>query len=159
LIAAPKQREVLVQIAVTAVCHSDLSAARGRSRGTLPIILGHEASGIVTEVGDGVTKVKKGDRVILSWPPHCGHCFHCHETLTTMCNSYMKGAVAGGLWDGTSRVSTAKVGAARGAVRRMRTSFSLTLNAGTHAEQSWRHSARAAARSSLKLFLRQSART
>jgi S-(hydroxymethyl)glutathione dehydrogenase/alcohol dehydrogenase len=96
LIAAPKQREVLVQIAMTAVCHSVLSAARGRSRGTLPIILGHEASGIVTEVGDGVTKVKKGDRVILSWPPHCGHCFHCHETLTTMCNSYMKGAVAGG---------------------------------------------------------------
>lgn len=102
---APKDREVLVRIAATGVCHSDLNTAKGKSRGKLPVILGHEASGVVAEVGTGVTRVKPGDRVILSWAPHCGHCFYCHETLPAMCDSYLNGAGQGGLWDGTSRLS------------------------------------------------------
>lgn len=104
-ISSPKDREVLVRIAATGVCHSDLNTAKGLSRGTLPVILGHEASGIVAEVGAGVTKVKPGDRVILSWAPNCGQCFYCHETLPTMCDQYLAGATRGGLWDGTSRLT------------------------------------------------------
>lgn len=104
-IQQPKDREVLVRIAATGVCHSDLNTANGMSRGTLPVILGHEASGIVSGVGAGVDRVKVGDRVILSWAPNCGHCYYCHKTLPTMCDSYMHGASIGGLWDGTSRLS------------------------------------------------------
>lgn len=112
-IAPPQPGEVLVRIAATGVCHSDLSTAMGRSRGTLPVILGHEASGIVAQTGEGVTRVAPGDRVILSWAPHCGHCFYCHEALPTSCDSYLHGAAQGGLWDGTSRLSSDAPDAAR----------------------------------------------
>lgn len=101
----PGHREVRVRIAATGVCHSDLSAARGSPAESLPMILGHEAAGIVDEVGQGVERVAPGDRVILSWAPNCGHCFYCHNTLPTSCDSYLKGAASGGLWDGTSRLS------------------------------------------------------
>lgn len=100
----PRAREVRVRIAATGVCHSDLNTARGMSRGTLPVILGHEASGVVDAVGDGTTRVKVGDKVILSWAPNCGQCFYCHESLPTMCDAYSFGAARGGLWDGTTRL-------------------------------------------------------
>ena len=104
MLEAPKEREVRVRIAATGVCHSDLNTARGMSRGTLPVILGHEASGIVDAIGPGTSRVKIGDRVILSWAPNCGHCYYCHEALPTMCDHYSFGAGRGGLWDGTSRL-------------------------------------------------------
>lgn len=105
-IEAPREREVLVRIAATGVCHSDLNCARGMSRGTLPLILGHEAAGVVEQVGPSVSKVKPGDRVILSWAPNCGQCFYCHGSHPTLCDSYGFGAGSGGLWDGESRLTS-----------------------------------------------------
>lgn len=109
-LSAPKEHEVCVRIAATGVCHSDLGAARGLPADALPMVLGHEASGVVSKVGAGVTRVAPGDRVILSWAPNCGQCFYCHDTLPTMCDSYTRGASSGGLWDGTSRMAGADGG-------------------------------------------------
>ncbi|WP_162815737.1 Zn-dependent alcohol dehydrogenase [Microvirga aerophila] len=103
-IADPKDREVLVRIAATGVCHSDLSASKGKSRAKLPLILGHEASGVVERVGSAVSKVRVGDRVILSWAPNCGQCFYCQKRFPTLCDVYGFAAGRGGLWDGTSRL-------------------------------------------------------
>ncbi|MDG3576737.1 zinc-binding dehydrogenase [Rhizobium sp. YJ-22] len=102
----PGDREVLVRIVATGVCHSDLSAAKGKSLPPLPIILGHEAAGIVERTGSAVSKVRKGDHVILSWAPNCGECFYCHKRLPTMCDTYGAAAGGGTLWNGARRLGT-----------------------------------------------------
>lgn len=103
-LADPKDREVLVRIMATGVCASDLSTIRGKTGSELPLIPGHEAAGIVERVGPGVSRVKRGDRVVLSWAPNCGHCFYCHESHPTLCNTYGAAAGAGALWDLTKRL-------------------------------------------------------
>ena len=103
-LAEPRAGEVLVRIAATGVCHSDLSVIRGKVTVDLPLVPGHEASGVVERVGKGVSRVKPGDRVILSWAPNCGHCFYCERTYPTLCTVYGAAAGAGALWDGTSRL-------------------------------------------------------
>ena len=103
-IADPRDREVMVRIMATGVCSSDLSTIRGKTASELPLIPGHEAAGIVERVGAGVSKVKVGDRVVLSWAPNCGHCFYCHESHPTLCDTYGAAAVSGGLWDQSSRL-------------------------------------------------------
>ena len=55
----------------------------------MPIVLGHEAAGIVEEVGPARTAVAVGDHVILSWNPHCGHCFYCDRDLPILCETYL----------------------------------------------------------------------
>ena len=106
-IADPREREVLVRIMATGVCSSDLSTIRGKTASALPLIPGHEAAGVVERVGSGVSKVRPGDRVVLSWAPNCGHCFYCHESHPTLCDVYGGAAVSGGLWDQTSRLGPA----------------------------------------------------
>lgn len=106
-IADPRDREVLVRVMATGVCSSDLSTIRGKTASALPLIPGHEAAGIVERVGPGVSKVKNGDRVVLSWAPNCGHCFYCQESHPTLCDVYGAAAVSGGLWDRTSRLGPA----------------------------------------------------
>lgn len=103
-IADPRDREVMVRIMATGVCSSDLSTIRGKTATELPLIPGHEAAGIVERVGPGVSKVKPGDRVVLSWAPNCGHCFYCHESHPTLCDTYGEAAGSGGLWDKSSRL-------------------------------------------------------
>lgn len=103
-IQPPRDREVLVRIIATGVCGSDLSTIRGKTRSALPLVPGHEAAGIVEGTGPGVSKVKPGDRVALSWAPNCGHCFYCHEGHPTLCDVYGQAAAAGALWDGTRRL-------------------------------------------------------
>lgn len=103
-IAEPRDREVLVRIMATGVCASDLSTIRGKTASELPLVPGHEAAGIVERVGFGVSRVKPGDRVVLSWSPNCGHCFYCQESHPTLCDTYGGAAVSGGLWDRTSRL-------------------------------------------------------
>jgi S-(hydroxymethyl)glutathione dehydrogenase / alcohol dehydrogenase len=77
--------QVRVRLRATGVCHSDLSLARGRLPHPLPVVLGHEAAGEVVEVGDGVTKVAPGDRVILAWSPPCRSCFFCDRGEPHLC--------------------------------------------------------------------------
>lgn len=107
-IAEPRHREVRVRIMATGVCASDLSTIRGKTAAKLPLVPGHEAAGIVEGVGPGVSRVKRGDRVVLSWAPNCGHCFYCEEGHPTLCEVYGGAAASGGLWDLTSRIGPAE---------------------------------------------------
>jgi S-(hydroxymethyl)glutathione dehydrogenase/alcohol dehydrogenase len=78
-------RDVRVQIDASGVCHSDLTVQTGGVPMPVPIILGHEGSGTVLEVGPEVTRVRAGDRVIASFIPACGICFHCLRDESNLC--------------------------------------------------------------------------
>jgi S-(hydroxymethyl)glutathione dehydrogenase/alcohol dehydrogenase len=78
-------RDVLVHIDASGVCHSDLSMANGNVPLPPPAILGHEGAGTVLAVGDEVTRVAKGDRVIASFVPACGNCFFCLRDQSQLC--------------------------------------------------------------------------
>ena len=74
----PGRGEVLVRIAATGVCHSDLHVIQENGWGhRLPVLLGHEGAGTVEAVGDGVDHVAPGDRVVLGWKTACGVCAMC----------------------------------------------------------------------------------
>ncbi|MBF0707937.1 Zn-dependent alcohol dehydrogenase [Alkalihalobacillus hwajinpoensis] len=103
-LASPKANEVLVKIAATGVCHSDLNAVQDPST-PFPTILGHEGAGTVVEVGPNVKTVKPGDKVALSWVPYCGTCEFCVTGAIHLCESAFGPMFNGTLLDGTSRLS------------------------------------------------------
>ncbi len=76
-IAAPGPGEVKVRLAATAICHSDVHLIRGDWGGPLPVVAGHEAAGVVEEIGDNVAGVKPGERVVVSLLRSCGRCAQC----------------------------------------------------------------------------------
>ena len=98
---APKVGEVLVKMKATGICHSDLSIINGTIRWKLPSVLGHEGAGIIEQVGEGVSNVKEGDHVVLSFVPNCGDCYNCQRAEPHLCQMSKP---HGGLLDGTSRV-------------------------------------------------------
>lgn len=101
-LAPPQANEVLVNIKATGVCHSDLSIQQGKLPYPLPCVPGHEAAGVVEDVGPGVTRVKPGDHVVAMWTPMCGSCYYCLRGQDYLC----EGAQIFGLMDdGTSRLS------------------------------------------------------
>ena len=102
----PQAHEVLVKIVATGICHSDLSVIEGKFLPMLPVVLGHEAAGIVESVGSGVTQVAKGDHVILSFIPACGFCGYCSTGRPQLCQEGMQRVMMGAMADGTSRLST-----------------------------------------------------
>ena len=73
----PGLGEVLVTVQACGVCHTDLHYREGAINDDFPFLLGHEAAGIVEEVGDGVTNVAVGDFVVLNWRAVCGQCRSC----------------------------------------------------------------------------------
>ncbi|ASR02043.1 Zn-dependent alcohol dehydrogenase [Gordonia rubripertincta] len=79
---AAGQGQVAVRIRAAGVCQTDMSLASGAFGQPMPVVLGHEGAGEVIEVGPEVTGVRVGDRVLVTWVPPCGHCYHCvrHET-------------------------------------------------------------------------------
>ena len=81
----PQANEVLIKMAAAGVCHSDLSVVAGVRERPLPIVLGHEASGIVQEVGPGVTDLEPGDHVVFAFLPSCGKCRPCREGRPSLC--------------------------------------------------------------------------
>src|ERR1700759_5328670 len=87
--AALKPADVLVRIRATGLCHTDLEVIDGSLRYPLPIVLGHEAAGIVEQAGPAARGVKVGDHVVLSWNPHCGHCFYCDRDAPILCEEYL----------------------------------------------------------------------
>ena len=101
---APKAGEVLVRIRAAGVCHSDLHTLRGELRAQPPLVLGHEGAGIVEAVGDGVTKVKPGDRVMINWLPGCQQCANCQHGIPTLCETFPSTVFQGYQVDGTSRL-------------------------------------------------------
>src|SRR6185312_12874816 len=81
----PGPGQVRVRLAAAGVCHSDLSLADGTLRQPVPAVLGHEGAGTVVSVGEGVTGVAPGDRVILNWAPSCGSCHACSLGEVWLC--------------------------------------------------------------------------
>ena len=73
----PKVGEVKVKLAACAICHSDIHYAEGAWGGTLPAIYGHEAAGVVTEVGPGVKLIQPGAHVVVTLMRSCGRCYYC----------------------------------------------------------------------------------
>lgn len=100
----PRAGEVLVRIAACGVCHSDYHLATGTTRHPMPVVCGHEGAGVVEAVGEGVTRVKTGDHVTLSWTPDCGHCFYCLRGQPNLCETYTDPIWAGTMLDGTTRL-------------------------------------------------------
>ncbi len=85
-IDAPQANEVLVRILASGVCHTDLSAKNGMfGTSGFPFLLGHEGSGVVERVGEGVTNVQPGDYVILAWRAPCGECRFCTVGKPHLC--------------------------------------------------------------------------
>ena len=82
----PKEGEVLIKMAYTGWCHSDLHLCEGEIPIELPLAIGHEASGIVQEVGPGVTKLKEGDHVVGTWMIPCGKCPQCLRGMGNICS-------------------------------------------------------------------------
>lgn len=93
-----KSDDIIVKVTSTAICGSDLHLVHGFIP-NLPkgFVLGHETMGIVEEVGKDVTKVKKGDRVIVPFPVSCGHCWYCEHDLWSQCDNSNPSGETGGL--------------------------------------------------------------
>lgn len=102
---APSSGDVVVRMRAASLCHTDLEVIDGSLRYPLPMILGHEASGIVEEIGSAVTDVRVGDHVVLSWNPHCGHCFHCDRDQPILCETYLGEGPKGVHFDGQSKAT------------------------------------------------------
>jgi aryl-alcohol dehydrogenase len=80
----PGRGEVLVRIVASGVCHTDVITRAGDMPMPFPCVLGHEGSGIVERVGEGVTQVAQGDKVIIGWP-WCGECRNCLDGQPRYC--------------------------------------------------------------------------
>jgi len=85
----PRQNEVRVRIANAGLCHSDVSVIDGTIPFPTPVVLGHEGAGVVTQVGDAVTKVAVGDHVVLTTLGNCGRCAACDRGQPTHCRDTM----------------------------------------------------------------------
>jgi S-(hydroxymethyl)glutathione dehydrogenase/alcohol dehydrogenase len=101
----PRAGEVLVRVQAVGVCHSDLHYLNGDLSCRLPVILGHEGTGIVERVGAGVRGIEPGDAVVLMWRPRCGQCEYCLSGRPALCAAIKVPVATGGLLDGTSRLS------------------------------------------------------
>ncbi|PLR96371.1 Zn-dependent alcohol dehydrogenase [Bacillus sp. T33-2] len=100
---SPKKGEVLVKIKAAGICHSDLHVVSADLPLPVPMVLGHEGAGVIEEVGEGVTRVRKGDHVVLNWVPECGECYYCNIGRKDMCDTAQYTAQTGALPDGTTR--------------------------------------------------------
>jgi alcohol dehydrogenase len=100
---APGAGEVLVELVGAGLCHSDLSTIDGSRPRPMPMVLGHEASGIVRERGPGVTSVKVDDHVVFSYVPMCGRCACCGAGRPALCEKGAAANLAGTLLSGGVR--------------------------------------------------------
>ena len=104
-VAPPKAGEVRIRMSASGVCHSDLSVQNGTIPLPTPIVLGPEGAGVIEEVGEGVTSVKEGDHVVVSWVPMCGECYFCTRGQGYLCDMGAM-AMTGGVIDGTTRFTS-----------------------------------------------------
>ena len=100
----PGPGEVLVEVAAAGLCHSDLSAIAGVRPRAIPAVAGHESSGIVREVGAGITDLKVGDHVVMVFVASCGHCPHCYAGRHSLCESSWEARGKGTLQSGARRL-------------------------------------------------------
>ena len=105
-VAPPEKGEVLVKVHHTGVCHTDAFTLSGDDpEGLFPAVLGHEGAGEVVEVGEGVTSVKPGDRVIPLYTAECRACKFCKSGKTNLCQAVRATQGKGMMPDGSSRFS------------------------------------------------------
>lgn len=100
----PGLGEVLVRIKAAGLCHSDLSVINGDRPRPMPMVLGHEAAGIVEALGPGVADLAPGDHVVCVFVPSCGHCVPCAEGRPALCEPGAVANGAGTLLNGGRRV-------------------------------------------------------
>src|SRR6202042_725673 len=98
---APGSGEALVKVVATGVCHTDAIARDGDMPFPAPGVLGHEGAGVVAAVGDGVTGVSVGDKVVIGWP-WCGSCRNCLEGQPRYCLELGPLVIAGSRGDGST---------------------------------------------------------
>jgi len=105
-LAEPKAGEVLVRLEACGVCHTDMYTASGADpSGYAPCVLGHEGGGIVEKVGEGVSSVAPGDKVVTLFSPQCRECVHCVDPRTNLCMAIRAEQNLGHLPDGTTRLA------------------------------------------------------
>jgi alcohol dehydrogenase len=104
-LADPGPGEVRVEIKAASLCHSDLSVISGDRPRQMPMVLGHEAAGIVQQVGAGVTDLVSGDHVVMVFTPMCGECLACREGHPGQCEPGQSANGAGTLLGGHRRLS------------------------------------------------------
>ncbi|MAI77577.1 MAG: alcohol dehydrogenase [Deltaproteobacteria bacterium] len=100
----PGPGQVRVGVRHCGCCHSDLSIAEGTFPAPVPIVLGHEASGVVDAVGSGVHHLKPGDHVVLTSCPPCGNCYWCVRGQASSCVNSMS-IMTNQFLDGTTGLS------------------------------------------------------
>jgi len=104
-LAPPGRGELLVRIKAAGLCHSDLSVIDGSRPRRTPMALGHEAAGVVEELGEGVADLAVGDHVVLVFVPSCGRCRPCAAGRPALCEPGAKANGAGTLLGGERRLS------------------------------------------------------
>ena len=100
----PGHGEVMVKIGAAGLCHSDLSVIDGNRPRPTPMVLGHEAAGVVEKLGPGVDDLKVGDHVVMVFVPSCGHCLPCAEGRPALCEPGAAANGAGTLLSGERRL-------------------------------------------------------
>jgi S-(hydroxymethyl)mycothiol dehydrogenase len=111
LVPDPGPGEALVDILTCGVCHTDLHYKLGGIGDEFPYLLGHEATGVVSSVGEGVTEVAPGDRVILNWRAVCGQCRACRRGRPQYCFATHNATRKMTLQDGTELSPALGIGA------------------------------------------------
>jgi alcohol dehydrogenase len=100
VLEAPGPGEVLVRVRAAGLCHSDLSVVDGVRPRPVPMVLGHEAAGVVEEVGPGASWVSPGDHVVFAFVPACGGCVPCQSGRPALCERGATANTAGTLLSG-----------------------------------------------------------
>ena len=100
----PGRGEVLIRMVAAGLCHSDLSVIDGSRPRPTPMVLGHEAAGVVAEVGEGVADLTVGDHVVMVFMPSCGHCLPCAGGRPALCEPGARANGAGAPLSGARRL-------------------------------------------------------
>jgi alcohol dehydrogenase len=100
----PGAGEVLVRVKAAGLFHSDLSVINGDRPRPVPMVLGHEAAGVVEALGAGVEDLEPGDHVVMVFVPSCGHCLPCAEGRPALCEPAFAANTAGTLLSGARRL-------------------------------------------------------
>lgn len=101
---------VLIRIGAAGICHTDLEVITGQLNYPMPMVLGHEAAGTIVQVGEGVSSARLGEKVALSWNPHCGVCPACERGEAILCDPYLELAPRGVDFTGHTRLRSVSTG-------------------------------------------------
>jgi len=107
-LASPGKGEVLVEVTAAGLCHSDLSVLDASRPRVMPMVMGHEATGVVREIGAGVVNFEPDDHVVFSFVPVCGNCKFCSAGRAALCVNGAKANAQGTLLSGERRFTDSR---------------------------------------------------